>query len=380
MRHHVVFNALSWLCNNHTHYQHVKISKANLNEYKENDTPVDIIYQHSLSNKVPEGTSVFDMTDADGTDNGICPIAVHSIVGEQLPMTDIRTQKSIATRHFKNDNGVLAIGHAEHPESIYNNTTLYLSMFPWLFPYGFGGVGLTHLSDTAHQKWLMMYHDKRFQTDVGFPFVAFSHEQIKASTTAGYLLVKKDKFHHIADRILRLDENVLDSLSAHLSSGESVKPVTPAEKDCFQLFNDLDHVSYKVQGSLTSKKYMHNEVYSLMAAEGAPSWYITFAPSDHKHPILLYWADKEIEFSPVLWTERERLLLVTGNPAAAARFFNFMINLFIKHVLCPDQEQPGAYGNVSSYYGAVEQQGRLTLHLHLIAWIRSSLSPQEIRD
>ncbi len=48
------------LCNNHTDYQHVKISKANLNEYKENDTPVDIIYQHSLSNKVPEGTSVFD--------------------------------------------------------------------------------------------------------------------------------------------------------------------------------------------------------------------------------------------------------------------------------------------------------------------------------
>ncbi|KAK0432701.1 hypothetical protein EV421DRAFT_1690789, partial [Armillaria borealis] len=200
-----------------------------------------------------------------------------------------------------------------------------------------------------------MYHDKCFQTDIGFPFVAFSHEQIKASTTAGYLLVKKDKFHHIADRILRLDENVLDSLSAHLSSGESVKPATPAEKDCFQLFNDLDHVSYKVQESLTSKKYMRNEVYSLMAAEGAPSWYITFALSDHKHPISLYWADKEIEFSPVLWTEREQLLLVTGNPAAAARFFNFMVNLFIKHVLRPDQEQPGAYGNVSLYYGAVEQ-------------------------
>ncbi|KAK0432705.1 hypothetical protein EV421DRAFT_1893120 [Armillaria borealis] len=87
VRHHVVFNALSWLCNNHTDYQHVKFFKANFNEYKENDTPVDIIYQHSLSNKVPEDTSVFDMTDADGTDNGVCPIVVHSIVGEQLPMT-----------------------------------------------------------------------------------------------------------------------------------------------------------------------------------------------------------------------------------------------------------------------------------------------------
>ncbi|PBK94388.1 hypothetical protein ARMGADRAFT_1045754 [Armillaria gallica] len=130
-----------------------------------------------LSNKVPEGTSVFDMTEANGIDNGIYPIVVHSIVGEQLPMTDIKT---LATQHFKNDNGVLAIGHAEHPESIYNNLTLYPSMFPWLFSYGLRGVGLTHLSDTTHKKWLMMYHDKHFQTDVGFSFVAFSHEQIKA--------------------------------------------------------------------------------------------------------------------------------------------------------------------------------------------------------
>ncbi|KAK0215690.1 hypothetical protein IW262DRAFT_1449894 [Armillaria fumosa] len=45
-----------------------------------------------------------------------------------------------------------------------------------------------------------------------------------------------------------------------------------------------------------------------------------------------------------------------------------MVKLFIEHVLKPDQEQPGAYGNISSYYGAVKQQGRLTLHLHLIAW------------
>ncbi|KAK0433762.1 hypothetical protein EV421DRAFT_1718248 [Armillaria borealis] len=57
-----------------------------------------------------------------------------------------------------------------------------------------------------------------------------------------------------------------------------------------------------------------------------------------------------------------------------------MVNLFIQHVLRPDKEEPGAYGHTSSYYGAVEQQGRLTLHLHLIAWVRSSLSPQEIRD
>ncbi|KAK0224909.1 hypothetical protein EDD85DRAFT_778027, partial [Armillaria nabsnona] len=57
-----------------------------------------------------------------------------------------------------------------------------------------------------------------------------------------------------------------------------------------------------------------------------------------------------------------------------------MVELFLKYVLCADETIAGAYGNVSSYYGAVEQQGRLTLHLHLIAWICNALSPQEIWD
>lgn len=57
-----------------------------------------------------------------------------------------------------------------------------------------------------------------------------------------------------------------------------------------------------------------------------------------------------------------------------------MVQLFLEHVLCADQSRPGAYGNVSLYYGAVEQQGWLMLHLHLIAWIHNALSPSEIHD
>ena len=32
------------------------------------------------------------------------------------------------------------------------------------------------------------------------------------------------------------------------------------EKECFQILKDIDHVSGRVQGSLTSKKYMRNEI------------------------------------------------------------------------------------------------------------------------
>ncbi|KAH6874673.1 hypothetical protein BKA70DRAFT_1041076, partial [Coprinopsis sp. MPI-PUGE-AT-0042] len=38
------------------------------------------------------------------------------------------------------------------------------------------------------------------------------------------------------------------------------------------------------------------------------------------------------------------------------------------------------YGPPGAYYGTVEQQGRLTLHLHVMLWIKNSYSPKQIRD
>src|SRR4051794_9219253 len=57
-----------------------------------------------------------------------------------------------------------------------------------------------------------------------------------------------------------------------------------------------------------------------------------------------------------------------------------MCKIFIKHVLGVESTHPGIYGDTAAYYGTVEQQGRLTLHLHLLLWIKGALSPQEIRD
>ncbi len=72
--------------------------------------------------------------------------------------------------------------------------------------------------------------------------------------------------------------------------------------------------------------------------------------------------------------------LLQGIPVAGARFFHKMVELFLKHVLGVDSEESGLFGKPSAYYGTVEQQGRLTLHIHLLVWIVNSLSPQEIRN
>ncbi|KAJ7448098.1 hypothetical protein FB451DRAFT_1053975, partial [Mycena latifolia] len=57
-----------------------------------------------------------------------------------------------------------------------------------------------------------------------------------------------------------------------------------------------------------------------------------------------------------------------------------MVQAFITEVLGWESEEGGVFGHTNAYYGTVEQQGRLTLHVHKLIWVTNSLSPQEIRD
>ena len=185
---------------------------------------------------------------------------------------------------------------------MYDNPQAYPQMFPWLFPYGYGGIGQAHLkkklSESEHKKCLLMHHNKRFQTDLYFPIVAFNHEQMKAGITGSFLLAKRQKFAEIVKRLTGLNRDVLSDLTGRLASGEHIRASTDEEKACFAILDDLDHVGGHVKGSLTSKKYMRNEIWSLISFLGAPSWFITLFPADNRHPICLYFADTGEKFTP----------------------------------------------------------------------------------
>ena len=178
-----------------------------------------------------------------------------------------------------------------------------------------------------------MYYDKHFQTDVNFPFVAFSHEQMKANTTQSFLLVDQSRFTDMSQRLMNVDWTTLNELARRMEAGEHVTPINEAEKNCFQIIRDLDAASGMMHGSTTSKKYMRNEIWSLINYLGSPSWYITLSPADIQHPICVYFADTKENFTPTLPPYDERARLVCQNPVAGARFFDFMVCTFLEMFL-----------------------------------------------
>ena len=378
--------ALEWLKINHSDYADVQISQENLKLYPEEGPPVTIDYRSSIVNKHKEATSVFDMEDEDGVQEGKCPFVVHGITGENYSTLSKDATRALALQHLIKDQNILFVGHGDKPESMFNNSQLFPSMMPWLFPYGLGGIGNSNIigpmSSISQKKYLLMYHDKRFQTDPGFPLIAFNQEQIQQSSSAGFVTAEKPYFTEVAKRLMTLDKSVLEDITNRMMKGERVKPETDAEVACFRVLSDIDTVGGRVKGSLTSKKYMRNNVWSLISYVGAPSWFITLSPADINHPICIYFADKNITFKPELYFKKadDAYRLVTSNPVAAARFFHLMCQNFIKHVLGFGQKNAGLYGETKAFYGTVEQQGRLTLHLHMLIWIKGALSPQEVRD
>ncbi|KAJ7441883.1 hypothetical protein FB451DRAFT_1057968 [Mycena latifolia] len=193
-----VLAALEWLKLNHEGYADLEISMENLDMYSERDILVTVDFRctsaesdHSVPNAA---RAVNDDNEEFGTETGECTFAVHGLTGEEYAKATMSSLKAVALDHVTRKGCMLGIGRSEHPVSMYDNVEAYPGMFPWLFPYGKGGIG--HKSHKKRQgeayrkKNLLMYHDKRFQLDTYFPMIAFNHEQLKASSTGSKLLAE----------------------------------------------------------------------------------------------------------------------------------------------------------------------------------------------
>ena len=338
-----------------------------------------------MSGKIgPEQASVHERDDEIGTGAGECPYIVHGLVGSDIVDKNWSQLSSLALKYLKPDDKVLAVGHGKNPESIFNNPALYPQMFPWLFPYGKGGIDnnsiILNISSQAHKAHLLPYHDKRFQIDKLFPIVAFNHEQIKSSSRRSYLLTQRSNVDHITSNILDIDKNTLNDIIERYGNGEHVRPITYEEKKCFKVLSDVDHIAAGVNGLLTSKKQLRTKAWSMLTYRGAPTWFITFSPADSRHPIAMYFAGDKLEWDFEVISKEEQFRQIARNPVAAARFFDFVVKAFLKDILGVEHKGGGIFGPVSHYFGMVEQQGRLTLHIHLLIWVESALSPQDIRS
>ena len=94
---------------------------------------------------------MFDQTEEEGTEQGDCAFTVHGLTGELLQTMSLNVLKVLALCHFNSNRKMLAVGHSNKPQSMWNNPQLYPQMFPWLLPYGIGSIDTSSISHKEHK-------------------------------------------------------------------------------------------------------------------------------------------------------------------------------------------------------------------------------------
>lgn len=381
--------ALEWLKLNHKDYEDLTIDYEVLETYALESVPIGLLRKEVLpegGNILAAAKSVFDNTFEEGTTDGMCPYSVSGLTAERHGSMTTSQRKWAGLQYLKNGGTSLAVGHDMSPQSIWNNPSLYPKMFPWLFPYGMGGIGQdvheNKIGDKTHLRALLAYHDKRFQRDAGFLIVLMNHNLIKQSSRGSFISMRRGNFSKAAAAIDNLDPVVLNLVGERLKNGGKFIPRTPEERRCATLMDQVDVIGNHVDGSLAKKKSQRGEIWSLINFHNAPNWFITLSPVDSKHPLCIHWASSDEEFKPEIKGYKERQHLITRNPVACAKFFHHIVTIFIKH-LCgwsEDEVKRGIFGVPEAFYGTVEEQGRKTLHLHFLLWIRNQMPLHVVRE
>jgi hypothetical protein len=114
-----------------------------------------------------------------------------------------------------------------------------------------------------------------------------------------------------------------------------------------------------------------------MIYHGSPHIFFTLNPADHTSPIASLLAGKSVEqVHEMSWWQRA--VLIAKNPVASAQFFQTIVRAFLKTLIKPGVEEGGVFGGVDSYYGTIECQGRGSLHLHMLIWLRDCPHPDDL--
>jgi hypothetical protein len=120
-----------------------------------------------------------------------------------------------------------------------------------------------------------------------------------------------------------------------------------------------------------------------------PSIWLTINPADTRDPIAQVLSGRDIDLDQFDGLdEPPSSIAVASDPFASAAFFHLIVTTVLQCLLGihgydngkPIQREKGIFGNIDAYIGTVEAQGRGTLHLHMVLWLKGSVPSSQMKE
>ena len=160
--------------------------------------------------------------------------------------------------------------------------------------------------------------------------------------------------------------------------------LSPGFVERLTMQNDGYRVLRALRGSPPYWESAKRDVFAMIRQLGIPTWFCSFSAAETKWEPLLKSLAKLVqgkdlsseEIASMSW--QEKCILIKSDPVTCARYFEFRVQSFIKHVLKHPDEP---IGKIIDFFYRVELQQRGSPHIHMIIWIQNApvhgISPDE---
>ena len=316
--------------------------------------------------------------DVNGTNISSEDVTEHLLERMKTQMTD-ENLKTGSEESARKDT-VYMIPRGNKPANEYSNPNLLLGIFPTLFPHGCGALEdcsrPVKINFREHLRYLLSFGDRRFEENCSFIFVVFNILQRHTACFHAHLMASRPYFQQSAQLLESLSSADVATALVNISKGTYSKV---ADQRINTLMKHIRVVGGHVMGSAHSRSTLRTKTHSLCFNLGLPSLFVTINPADIHSPVALYFAGVDLDLDKVLpetlGTSFQRAQIITTHPVATAKFLNCLIKSILKCLVLG-----GVLGPTKAYFGTVENQGRGSLHLHLLIWLNHEFTPAQLKE
>ncbi|CAF1331175.1 unnamed protein product [Adineta steineri] len=376
-------------------YQNIEINLENIAQLPEDDIPESIMstMEQKISDEEVQSERVGYVPDplsnlTDYTISDAIPMQNSSVLdvngsfvsSDEIANYVLQKMKNNKTHQQMNSERVHLIPHSSKPVNEYYNPKLLVGLYPTLFCYGRGAPDdqsrpvKTNLRE--HIRYLLSYHDRRFETNHSFIFVVFHILQRRNACFHAQLITTKPYFRESAQDIQTLNskdiETALENISKKTYNSESNSALN-------KLLNHIKTIGGRVMGSAYLRTALRTRIHSLIYNQCLPNIFMTLNPADIHSPVALYFAGVKLDLDNIqmeqLLNTYKRAEIIASHPVATAKFFHLLITNILETIIVD-----GVLGPIKAYFGTVESQGRGSLHLHLLIWLDHDMKPADIKE
>ncbi|CAM4964548.1 unnamed protein product [Rotaria socialis] len=330
-------------------------------------------------------TNIFPITtsailDVNGTTIASKDIGVHLLHKIKNSSSKALIDPSdISTDNMENED-VYVIPRSNMPVNDCANPEFLLGLFPTLFPYGCGApydsTRPSPVSLNQHIRYLLAYEDQRFEKHHSFMFVLFNIMQRRQACWNASLMASRPYFQDTATDLQTLTSKEIETALISATS-QTFSSITNPRVN--MLMKRIRTVGGNVMGSAYSRASLRTQIHALIFNQGLPSIFMTINPADIHSRVALYFAGVDLDLDTILPEKipstYERAQIIASHRVATARFFNVLISSILKCMV-----EKGVLGPIKAYFGTVENQGRGSLHLHILMWLDHDLTPSQLKE